>query len=230
MHLTIAISGWLSQNDNPQKSWRKLIDFFHQGETFNLKWEASSVAKSITESVIPIGLFIGKLAAYPLYMKSCETVSFAKDNPFYLRIGKAKTTGKMLADIITTNKFLKSIPITLVSFSMGTRVVYECLKKLTIQGHCVHDVILLGGATPNKTEGWRKCRAAVTGRLINCFSREDSVLSIWFLAATMKKAIGTCPIEVEGIENFDVTDIIKGHNQYRSELDKILKRIHYNSK
>ena len=149
-------------------------------------------------------------------------------NPFKKRAKKAEITGKVLADLIFSKK-LGNCCISLIGFSLGTRVICYCLKRLKKLGGKVHDVILLGGAAPCREEVWSKCKGAVSGRLINAYSKTDKILSHCYTVSNLEKAIGNYPIEVEGIENFDVTEIATGHLQYREVLDLVLHQIEHNT-
>ena len=40
---------------------------------------------------------------------------------------------------------------------------------------------------------------------------------------------GLSPVSVEGIENFDITGIIKGHNQYADKISEILAYVNFNA-
>lgn len=40
---------------------------------------------------------------------------------------------------------------------------------------------------------------------------------------------GTCPINIPGIENFDLTDLLAGHQDYVYKIGPILDRINHGS-
>ena len=66
--------------------------------------------------------------------------------------------------------------------------------------------------------------------MINTYSKTDKILSNLYTLSTLEKAIGNWPIEADGIENYDVTDIATGHLKYREVLDLVLRKIEYNIK
>lgn len=70
----------------------------------------------------------------------------------------------------------------------------------------------------------------MTGRLINTFSKTDKILSKLYSLSKLEKAIGNHPIDVQGIENYDVTSIASGHLKYRENLEFILQKVEYNYK
>ena len=103
------------------------------------------------------------------------------------------------------------------------------LEKMREPASIIEDVILMG--TPNhlSIRSWKACRQIVAGRLVNCYSRKDLILSLMFqykrITSAYKKVCGTCTIDLPGVENVDVTDIITGHQQYCLSVGEILKRV-----
>lgn len=57
----------------------------------------------------------------------------------------------------------------------------------------------------------------------------DKILSILYMASNYERAIGSKRLEIDGIENFDVTDVALGHLTYRENLKEILDIIGYNT-
>lgn len=229
LHTTIAISGWLSQDDDHKVSWSDLSSFLNQGETYCLKWESSTV-KQIIKYFIPTGISAVKLVTSSLAGKMMAIAGIVKTNPFNTQMNKAKLTGMVLAELVISAIKVRNTPVSLIGFSLGTYVIMSCLLELQKRGFCVHDVVLLGGAAPMNLKKWETCTKAVKGRIVNVFSQKDGALAFWYRIATFKVAIGTGRIEVPGIENYDITDIVKGHQEYRVHMGKILNRIHFNAK
>lgn len=226
---TIVVSGWLSQDDEMNDSWVNIISNELQGHTLALRWDSGSAQKLVKKELLSSAVHsIGLLVATPIF-KVAHLAMLLTVNPFKKRAKKAETTGYVLADLIHS-KMLGNACISLVGFSLGTRVIYFCLQRLQELGCQVHDVLLLGGAAPLNVEIWKKCRKTVTGRLINTYSKTDKILSRLYSLSRLEKAIGNWPLEVEGVENFDVTEIASGHLKYRESLDKILSKLEYYSK
>ena len=80
----------------------------------------------------------------------------------------------------------------------------------------------------------------MAGRLVNCYSRNDLILSLMFQAkrlsgnfsnsagsSLLKPVCGTCPVLVPGVENFDVSDMVSGHQDYCLVTGKILERVRH---
>lgn len=223
---TVVVSGWLSQDDEMENSWINIISNELQGHTLALRWDSGSPKKLVKKELFSsVAHTIGLLFAAPL-LKVAHLAMLFTVNPFKKRAKKAETTGYVLADLIYS-KMLGNACISLIGFSLGTRVIYYCLQRLHDLGCKVHDVLLLGGAAPLDLETWQKCRKTVTGRLINTYSKTDKILSRLYSLSRLEKAIGNFPLEIEGVENFDVTEIASGHLKYRESLDKILTKVEY---
>ena len=227
LHITLAISGWLSQNDEFSTSWDPLVNYPFQGRTYALRWESSN-AHSLKSEIIKAG---GILAIFGLAIPVLLPLNayFVAKSPFIKAVKRAKLAGEALASFIKENVFGKA-PISLVAFSLGTSVVLYCLLKLAKERvNKVHDVVLLGGAAPLDAALWKRAKKAVSGRMINCYSKSDKILSLLYSAANFQHSIGNFEIKVKGVENYDVTHIAPGHLDYRNQLDKIFKRIKYNT-
>lgn len=95
----------------------------------------------------------------------------------------------------------------------------------------VEDAIIMGLPNHMNLTSWEACRQIVGGRVINCYSRKDLILSLMFqskkITSGLKKVCGTCAIDVPGVENYDVTDIVNGHLDYCFAAGDILKRVRH---
>lgn len=151
------------------------------------------------------------------------------DNPWHTAMAKAGMTGILLAEIISRTLDKE---YTLMGHSLGARVLFYTLTNLASKQDCsVSDVYLLGGAVDRlHKEDWRKAADAVSGKIYNCYSKNDSVLAYLYQGANalLSDPIGYGPITLEHpkIVNVDCTDIVGGHMEYKSNLSRILERIH----
>jgi Protein of unknown function (DUF726) len=229
LHATIAISGWLSQEDEMQGAWSNLVNFKQQANTFALRWDSGTLKKMLKKELYLTFFHAVKLIVSSPMNKIIHLAGLLQSNPFKKRAKKAEITGNLLADTIIAKK-LGNCCISLIGFSLGTRVIYYCLQRLQEKGYFVHDVILLGGAAPCDQDKWNLCRKAVTGRFVNNYSKTDKVLSLLYSLSKLEKAIGNWPLNVYNAENYDMTDIATGHLKYRETLDSILEKIGYNTK
>jgi hypothetical protein len=105
------------------------------------------------------------------------------------------------------------------------------LKYIREPASIVEDAILMG--TPNhiSLKSWENCRRVVAGRLVNCYSRKDLILSLMFqmkkFQGILRAICGTSPVTVNGVENYDVTDLVTGHTDYCLVSGEILKRVRH---
>jgi hypothetical protein len=150
------------------------------------------------------------------------------DNPFSVAKARADKAGEALADALI-NKAQGERPVTLIGYSLGSRVVYSCLQSLCRRSAygLVESVILMGSPTPSDGEAWRRMRSVVCGRVVNVFSENDSVLAFLYRTSSLQFGVaGLQPIEgVPGVENLDVSEKISGHLRYQYLLGSILTTI-----
>lgn len=101
-------------------------------------------------------------------------------------------------------------------------------------------------------QSWGVIRQVVAGRLVNCFSQKDLILSLMFQIkkfgglkpgtsgtnnlkamhisssiVSISKVCGTTAVTVSGVENVDVTDLVSGHQDYCYVVGDILKRVRH---
>lgn len=96
-------------------------------------------------------------------------------------------------------------------------------------------------------QSWGVVRQVVAGRLVNCFSQKDLILSLMFqikkfgglkpgesfnasvlhIVLTVFIVCGTTAVSVSGVENVDVTDLVSGHQDYCYVAGDILKRVRH---
>jgi hypothetical protein len=87
-------------------------------------------------------------------------------------------------------------------------------------------------------DSWRICRRLVTGRLVNCYSKNDLILGLMFQLKRVKLGVsttsifrpfcGTHPVDVHGVENVDVYHLISQHVDYCThKLQDILQFVGY---
>jgi surfactin synthase thioesterase subunit len=131
-------------------------------------------------------------------------------------VKKAINTGKALAELLRARVFGKAT-VSLVGFSLGTRVIFECLKELarTESYDIIHNVMLLGGAAPSKPSQWVELERVPTGRIINTHTKRDKILAVLYRTSLRELAAGSRPIPCGKIENYDVSEFIDGHMRYR---------------
>lgn len=99
----------------------------------------------------------------------------------------------------------------------------------------VEEVVMMGLPNHLSLPSWRACRQIVAGRLVNCYSTKDLILSLMFQAkrfspgvqTILKPVCGTCQVNLPGVENIDVSDLVQGHQDYCLITGEILKRVNF---
>eukprot|EP00557_Chaetoceros_sp_GSL56_P006085 CAMPEP_0176492748 /NCGR_PEP_ID=MMETSP0200_2-20121128/9174_1 /TAXON_ID=947934 /ORGANISM="Chaetoceros sp., Strain GSL56" /LENGTH=1143 /DNA_ID=CAMNT_0017890351 /DNA_START=55 /DNA_END=3486 /DNA_ORIENTATION=- len=105
-------------------------------------------------------------------------------------------------------------------------------KKLTREpASIVEDAIIMGLPNHLSLHSWESCRRVVAGRLVNCYSKKDMILSLMFqikrLTGVLRPVCGTSPVRVKGIENYNVETLISAHSDYCAATGHILRVIYH---
>jgi len=176
------------------------------------------------------------------------------DGTWTLAVERADEAGKELARSLLFST-AGHRPVTLVGYSFGGRIVYSCLRELAYYqelwedlkeqkapkrnadpklatmrepASIVEDAVLMGIPNHLSLRTWKACRRVVAGRLVNCYSQKDMVLSLMFQLKKfrgLKQVCGVCAVDVPGVENVDVTEFVCSHQDYCLQAGNILRRI-----
>jgi hypothetical protein len=150
------------------------------------------------------------------------------DNPWSVGMVRAEKAGQVLGDAIINN-VTGERGVTLIGYSLGARVIYSCLMYLAEKRAfgSVENVVLMGAPCPSEIRVWASIKSVVAGRVVNVYSKNDYILG--FLYRTSSWQYGVAGLEkiqgVQGVENFDVSDIVSGHLRYQYLVGSILKKI-----
>lgn len=104
-------------------------------------------------------------------------LSYLIDNPWSVSLARADMAGLILADSLI-DRNLGVRPVTLVGFSLGSRVIFSCLKELSNKGAfgLVQNVYIFGSPIVVKKDEYLKARAIVSGRFVNGYATNDWIL------------------------------------------------------
>lgn len=104
-------------------------------------------------------------------------LSYLIDNPWTVSLDRADSAGLILADSLI-DRNLGVRPITLVGFSLGSRVIFSCLRELANKGALglVQNVYLFGSPVVAKKEEYLRARTVVSGRFVNGYASNDWIL------------------------------------------------------
>lgn len=104
-------------------------------------------------------------------------LSYLIDNPWSVSLDRADAAGLILADSLI-HKNLGARPITLIGFSLGSRVIFACLREMANKGAfgIVQNVYLFGSPIVAKKEEYIRARTVIAGRFVNGYARTDWIL------------------------------------------------------
>ncbi|CCH60750.1 hypothetical protein TBLA_0D02460 [Henningerozyma blattae CBS 6284] len=241
VNLIVTVSGWMIGNEDDVRLPFSTVDPV-EGDLYSLLWEpemlkstgqtinivATEVFTQAIQQVLGATILTAFMAAiqWPLALSK---LGYIIDNPWNVSLDRAWAAGLILADTLIS-KNLGQRPITLIGFSLGSRVIFSCLVELCRKKAMglVENVILFGTPTVRNKQHLVMARSAVSGRFINGYSDKDWVLAYLFRATAggFSAVMGISPIDnIEGIENFNCTELVDGHMAYRKNMPKLLKEL-----
>ena len=156
-------------------------------------------------------------------------LAYLIDNPWAVSLDRAWAAGLILADSLI-DRNLGARPITLVGYSLGSRVIFSCLLELARKGAhgLVQNVYLFGAPIVVKKEEVLKARSVVAGRFVNGYNRNDWILGYLFRLTNggIRRIAGLATIDgIPEVENFDCTNFVGGHMQYRTAMPRLLREL-----
>ncbi|KAL1965579.1 hypothetical protein VTN77DRAFT_5663 [Rasamsonia byssochlamydoides] len=239
LRVTIGITGWATEEDDMVVPWRVIGP---DSEVFALRWElesllnlgnamrvlVTSAAWSVAGREILSRTIFAQIMSAVMLPVALLKVARVVDNPFSVAKARADKAGEVFADALI-NKAQGERPVTLIGYSLGSRVVFSCLQSLAKRRAfgLVETAILMGSPTPSNSHHWRMMRSVVSGRLVNVFSENDAVLALLYRASSAQLGVaGLQPIQdVPGVENMDASELVSGHLRYQYLIGKILTTI-----
>jgi len=98
----------------------------------------------------------------------------------------------------------------------------------------VEDVVLMGVPASINRTAWMTYREVVGGRIVNCYSQNDMILALMYRVKNitssllMNTPVGISKVEVPGVENYDVSNLVANHGEYCVAVKDILKLVGFN--
>ncbi len=198
-HVWICFSGFMSEKDDHEISWGRLLAANREDRIYVVKWAGSTFWDTVKSGLLPllaaIPGFFSRQALPLAAIYAASTVGNMCSGVFdqFLAAEKrAKQVGYLMAHTLVNSEIFRGCDVSLMGFSLGTRAVLSCVKTLHKIGQnkvgpqfLLGDVVLLGGAAvikKGKSEMWRKRLGVVNGRIVNCFARNDWALRLFCLA------------------------------------------------
>lgn len=226
----IFINGFLSEGDGDVTDWsRSVPEFFNLASCYHLDWEASKDPLNFLSKGAMVNL--GSLVRFVPPSTTMLTAPVIDGlATWHLSMKNAEATGRLLANAILRTSDWQ---FSLVGHSLGARVIHFALVELAKNGaKKVENAYLLGAAVGGGTKDdacWELAADAVTGKIFNCHSREDSILAglyrIGNVGLSSPAGYSGIHLEHEHIHNADCTDIVKGHLSWKQQLAEVLRRL-----
>ncbi|KAL7541962.1 hypothetical protein ACHAXR_011403 [Thalassiosira sp. AJA248-18] len=91
----------------------------------------------------------------------------------------------------------------------------------------VGDVIFIGLPRAIDKKVLTSCRRVTGGRLVNCYARNDWLLSLMFVARGGTPCGVKAIKDVPGVENYDVTEMVESHMKYADAIPNILQKVRF---
>ncbi|KAL7614626.1 uncharacterized protein LOC111913344 [Lactuca sativa] len=234
----ILVSGFVFEEQDFIRPWEDQLDNM---ERYALQWESkhliavstaiqdwlsSSLAMELMRQGAMLTVLSSLLAALAWPATLLSLTSFI-DSKWTIAVNRSDKAGKLLAEVLIKG-LQGNRPVTLIGFSLGARAIFKCLQHLAETGHdgLVERVVLLGAPVSIQGENWGAVRKVVSGRLINAYSTNDWMLGVAFRASLLTQGLaGIQAVDIPGIENVDVTELIDGHSSYLWATQEILDRL-----
>lgn len=240
VNLIVTVAGWMTGTVDDVRLPFSTIDPV-MGDIYAVNWEPEMLqstgqtiqilgTEALTQTIQQVlgATFLATLMAGLSTPLILAKMSYLIDNPWTVSLARADATGLILADsIIDRNLGIR--PITLVGFSLGSRVIFSCLKELARRGGVglVQNVYMFGSPVVVKKEEYIRARSIIPGRFVNGYATNDWILGYLFRATSggIMRVAGLASVEGCGVENFDVTDVVPGHMAYRGMMPTLLDRV-----
>ncbi len=154
-------------------------------------------------------------------------LAYLIDNPWAVSLDRATMAGLILADSLI-DRNLGTRPVTLVGYSLGSRVIFSCLQELAKKGAVglVQNVYLFGSPVVAKKDEYLRARTVVAGRFVNGYNRNDWILGYLFRLTNggIRRIAGLAAIDdIPGLENMDVSEFVVGHMDYRTAMPRLMR-------
>lgn len=241
LNLILSVSGWMNGNEDDVRLPFSTVDPIN-GDLYSLHWEpemlkstgqtmgilASEIVTQTIQQILGATVLTALMAAIQL-PNMLSKLGYLIDNPWNVSLDRAWAAGLVLADTLIARN-LGDRPVSLVGFSLGSRVIYSCLVELAKKGAIgiVENAYLFGSPIVYKRDEMILAKSVVSGRFVNGYSNRDWILGYLFRATGggLNTVAGISSINnVPDIENVDCSELVDGHMSYRKMMPKLLKLI-----
>ncbi|KAL8937900.1 MAG: hypothetical protein Q9216_004186 [Gyalolechia sp. 2 TL-2023] len=241
VNLIVTISGWMNGKVDDVRLPFSTIDPV-MGDMYSVLWEpemlrsmgdtinilATEALTQGLQQVLGSTILVALMASLQLPIVLTK-LSYLIDNPWTVSMARANGAGLILADSLI-DRNLGVRPITLVGFSLGSRVIFAALRELANKGAhgLIQNVYLFGSPIVANKDEYLRARTVVSGRFVNGYASNDWILGYLFRATSggIMRVAGLAPVEdIPGLENIDVTKLVNGHMAYRAAMPRLLREV-----
>ncbi|QQK39725.1 putative membrane protein [Penicillium digitatum] len=241
VNLIVTVSGWMTGKVDDVRLPFSTVDPI-MGDIYSVLWEpemlrsmgdtinilATEALTQGLQQVLGSTVLMALMASLQLPLVLTK-LAYLIDNPWIVSLARANSAGLVMADSLRERN-LGNRPITLLGFSLGARVIFSCLKELAEKGAhgLIQNVYLFGSPIVADKDEYLKARSVVSGRFVNGYATNDWILGYLFRATSggIMKVAGLAAVEgIPGIENFDITQLVNGHMDYRRAMPRILREV-----
>lgn len=235
LSVTVGVSGWLNAVEEVSAPWTVLNDSV---DGYALRYETKallSLGTVLSDLMFSTAFAYAKKeiisrTVFAALMNALWPIGLLKigrvlDNPWRIAFTRSQKAGVVLADALC-ERVQGNRPVTLIGYSLGSRVIYDCLKTLASRSKfgLVENVVVMGSPTPADAIDWKLIRSVVSGRVVNVYSENDYILGFLYRTASVQFGIaGLQEVDCYGIENVNVSHLVEGHLRYRYLIGRILR-------
>lgn len=88
----------------------------------------------------------------------------------------------------------------------------------------IDSVYLFGACISLSKSQWNEIKFLPSSRFVNCYSGNDWFLKILF-RIQLTPAAGSAPVDVDGIEDVDVSSLVSGHGDYVQKFEDLIAAV-----
>ncbi|WWD08482.1 hypothetical protein V865_006594 [Kwoniella europaea PYCC6329] len=207
-------------------------------------WVTSKLKGLVKKEIIKRTVLSAYFAAVSLPLSVYSMATMTLDNTWMHAVDRAKKAGRLLGEVIE-KRVQGERPVVLIGSSVGALTVLHALLYLASlpsptpgKGSVptyVESAYMISLPSAPTAEEWQKVRSVTGRRVVNAYSDADLVLAgvvrlheVVSRAAVMSNGIrvaGLGPVEQPGIEDIDVSSVLRGHMEIQAKMPEILNII-----
>ena len=235
--VTMCVSGWLLDADDFTRPWEPLSsldaeriavcweseELLKLGKAFKAVMSDAGVMELVKGGAMHTALH-GVLSAVALPAAFLTAASLI-DNSWARALDRADQASALLAAALMDGAWYLRRPVTLLGYSLGARIVFGAMRRLAAAKAVgiVESVVLFGAPVNGDVAAWDEVRRVTAARLVNVYSENDWILALAYRATTLASGVaGLRAVPAEGVENINVTHLVRGHTSYPATLPQLL--------